>query len=190
MQLTATSNFLVRSTQTPPAAPPAAEPPAPTSPTEVFTPTTPEPEPAKEKETKRPSWQRVLVHTALGAASGAVYGNWLNNSFSRNLALNVGIAAGAGGAVCGLVGAGIGAFNNEAGKGFLWGAGIGVVGGAALGALDASIDHLIRSAMPFSPAINGAILGGISGALSTPAESLFDQINALRKQKEADKPKD
>ena len=184
MQITAPSNLVVRSTQTQqpaPPAPPAAE----QAPAENFTPSKPE-----KEAPKKPTWQRVLVHTAIGAASGAMYGNWLNGSFSRNVALNVGLAAGGGALICGALGAGAGALEGgKAGQYFLLGAGVGAAGGAVLGLAEASIDHLVRSMMPFSPAINGAILGGISGALSTPAESLFDQIRELKNQKDADKPK-
>ena len=138
----------------------------------------------KDKRT----WQKVLLNSAWGGVTGAIYGNWINDSLGRNLALNVGAGAVGGGLIGGLVGGGLGAFNNEAGKGLLWGAGIGVVGGGTLGLLSGGIDHLIRTAMPFSPMVNGAILGAASGPLTILAESVIEAFQNRKKEAPKEEP--
>lgn len=145
--------------------------------------------PAKEAEAPKESFlakmarrdsepvtvSRVAINTLKGAVGGAVCGHFISSSKGRSIGFNAAAGAAVGGGLLGLGGAFVGALaGDKAAKYGGTGLVVGAAAGGALGAAGGYVDYLLNSALPWTPAINGAVLGA-SGALIGGIYSLATQ---------------
>jgi hypothetical protein len=144
--------------------------------------------PAKEAEAPKESFldkmarrdkapvtiSRVAINTLRGAVGGAICGHFIDSNKSRSVGMNAAMGAAVGGVACGAIGTAFGAF---AGKPLEYGGGgllVGAAAGGALGAAGGYVNYVLNSALPWSPAVNGAVLGA-GGALIAGVYSLATQ---------------
>ena len=119
-------------------------------------------EPSEKKTDKGKLAVKIVLNTLYSAGAGALAGHYIHGSDARST--TYGAIAG------GVIGSGVGAL---AGGGYGWlkdsentkmwslgGAAVGGAAGAAIFGLVGHIDHVINSALPWSPAVNGAVIGG------------------------------
>jgi hypothetical protein len=122
----------------------------------------------------------VLRNAAVSAGFGALTGQFIDSHQGRSVGLNAFAAAGVGGVIVGLPTALFtGLATSDSSKALKYGA-IGFAGGAAaggvLGAVAGQVNYLLNHALPWSPAINGAVLGG-GFSLASGVTSLVRQAH-------------
>ncbi len=102
----------------------------------------------------------VAMRTVHGAVFGAIGGHLISGNQARSIGMNAALGASLAGGLCGLGGALWGALEGD--KALKYGGTGLLVGGAAGGAVGAAVgyaDNWLNSALPWTPAINGAVLG-------------------------------
>lgn len=138
-----------------PAPKPPSEPPAPQDPQNPKDHVGPSQEKSKEM-----TWSKLALRTAYGAGAGALCGKYIDGNRHTSVTYQVTSNAIGFGVGAGLLGGVLGIFEGHP----IRDGAIGLAGGAAVGAgigyLQGNINYLLNSALPWSPAINGAVLGG------------------------------
>ena len=130
----------------------------------------------------------VLRNAAISAGFGAISGHFIDSHQGRSIGINAAALAGVSGLVIGLPTALItGLATNNGAKALQYGA-IGFVGGAAaggvFGAVAGQVNYLLNHALPWSPAVNGAVLGG-GLSLATGVGTLISQAHKTHQAENA-----
>jgi hypothetical protein len=103
----------------------------------------------------------VAMRTIQGAVFGAIGGHVISGNKARSIGLNAALGAAIGGGGLGVGGLIVGALSGD--KALKYGGTGLLVGGLTGGVLGAGVgyaDNWLNSALPWTPAINGAVIGG------------------------------